>query len=55
VKTGQATYSSGLLQQSPVLICVIAALIVLIGVLAIVTTAPPAPKELELGFGEIPG
>jgi hypothetical protein len=35
------------------LICIIAALIVMFGVFAIITTAPAAPQELV--FGEIPG
>jgi len=53
MRSVQAADGSRFLQESPVLICIIAALIVMIGVFAIITTAPVAPQELA--FGEIPG
>ena len=46
---------SKLIQDCPVLICIIAALIITIGVFAIITTAPAAHDEIKLTFGQTPG
>jgi hypothetical protein len=46
---------SKLIQDCPVPVCIIAALVIMIGVFAIITTAPAAHDEIRVTFGETPG